>query len=107
MPRESVFQVLASQKVNCERVTVAIISLGGGASDVYTLNIYFSLFFFLKILQNRRGTLTWARRIFMTSSFSFISSLETSSFERLAISWAILVSHSCSTREMEALLSPL
>ena len=31
---------------NCERVTAAIISLGGGASDVYTLNIYFSLFFF-------------------------------------------------------------
>ena len=43
----------------------------------------------------------------MTSSFSFISSLETSSFERLAISCAILVSHSCPTREMKALVSPL
>lgn len=38
---------------------------------------------------------TCASRIFITSSFSFISSLETSSFERLAISCAIFVSHSC------------
>lgn len=38
---------------------------------------------------------TWASRIFITSSFSFISSLETSSLERLAISCAIFVSHSC------------
>lgn len=39
--------------------------------------------------------LTCAKRRLMTSSsFSVISSLETSSFDRLAISWAILLSHS-------------
>ena len=39
--------------------------------------------------------LTCAKRRLMTSSsFSVISSFDTSSFERLAISWAILLSHS-------------
>lgn len=40
----------------------------------------------------------------MTSSFSSISSLATSSFERLAISWEILVSHSCLLASLSFLL---
>lgn len=48
------------------------------------------------------GGLTWARRRLMTSSsFSDISSFDTSSLDRLAISCAILVSHSCRFRRTE------
>lgn len=48
------------------------------------------------------GGLTCARRRLMTSSsFSDISSFDTSSLDRLAISCAILVSHSCRFRGTE------